>query len=126
MHTCLYVVKSVVSLFTGTTFTDNEIVGIAIVKALSGGPLIISDNLAQVPTSRLRVIQQIIPPIGIAATPIDILDREMPEILRLPMSGWVLMGVCNWEVSSSLSCVYVCIPYCMCTITTTIISLFSS
>ncbi len=67
-------------IYVGTTFTDDEIIGIAVVKGLSGGPLIISDDLAQVPTPRLRVIQQIIPPIGIAATPVDILDREMPEV----------------------------------------------
>ena len=91
----------------GTSFTDDEIVGIAVVKALSGGPLIISDDLAQVPSSRARIMQQIIPPIGVAATPIDLLHREMPELLRLQMDGWTLLGVCNWEVFI----VFVILPY---------------
>ena len=86
----------------GTSFTDDEIIAIAIVKALSGGPLVISDDLTEVSTARRRIIQQIIPPIGKAAIPLDILDREMPELLQLQMKGWTLFGICNWEVSLSL------------------------
>jgi alpha-galactosidase len=51
-------------LRAGTSFTHEEIIGIATVKALSGGPLIISDHLSSVPPHRLRIAKQLIPPTG--------------------------------------------------------------
>jgi hypothetical protein len=72
------------------------------VKALSGGSIIISDDLASVPLERLKVAQSILPPLGLAAVAVDLLDREIPEVLRLKVptsqhgEGWIVMGLCNW------------------------------
>ena len=51
-------------LRTSTVFTQDEIIGIAVVKALSGGPLIISDSLSAVPEDRMHIAKQLIPPTG--------------------------------------------------------------
>ena len=80
-----------------THYTDDEVIGIATVKALSGGSIIISDDLLKVSRDRLRIADNILPTIGLAAIPVDLLEREMPEILLLPLDDYVLMGLCNWE-----------------------------
>jgi hypothetical protein len=86
-----------------TSFSEDEIVGIATVKALSGGSFIISDDLAAVPARRLRLAQQLLPATNRAAIPLDLMEREMPELLRLytcvsniPADPWTLLAVCNW------------------------------
>ena len=84
-----------------THFSDDEIRGIASVKAMSGGSVIISDHLPAVSPDRMRIVRSILPTISLSAVPLDILEREMPEILKLKLtsgvSEWVLLGLCNWE-----------------------------
>ena len=105
----------------GTNYSSNEFLSIATVKALSGGSLIISDNLEVVSQSRLEVIQQLLPVTGRAAVAIDLLEREIPELLRLfldyeskeefshdlnrkrGIDSTILLGVFNWDNSSSRS-----------------------
>jgi alpha-galactosidase len=48
-------------LRTTTGYSDDEIIGIATVKAMSGGSFIISDDLATVPSRRIRLAQQLMP-----------------------------------------------------------------
>ncbi|KAM3574851.1 hypothetical protein VYU27_003175 [Nannochloropsis oceanica] len=106
-----------------TQFTPSEVVGIATVKALSGGSFLVSDDLESVSRSRMRIAQAMLPVTGRAAVALDMLEREMPEVLRLHMekrgeeqegssagrldglpfphhreqqSPWVLIGLCNW------------------------------
>lgn len=106
-----------------TQFTPSEVVGIATVKALSGGSFLVSDDLESVSRSRMRVAQAMLPVTGRAAVALDVLECEMPEVLRLHMeereeeqegrsaggldglphphrreqqSPWVLVGLCNW------------------------------
>jgi alpha-galactosidase len=122
-------------LRTSTAFSEDEIVGIATVKvravyprtacmvfcsrpctlwpplvvcfvqALSGGSFIISDDLSAVPSRRLRLAQQLLPATNRSAIPLDLMEREMPELLRLCLGEgtawgaagpWALIGVCNW------------------------------
>ena len=97
-------------------FTVEESVGIATVKALSGGSFVMSDDIGAVPPHRLRVAQQLLPATNHAAVPLDLLEREMPQLLRLclptPSSNsndgsgllghgcrhpWTLMALCNWR-----------------------------
>ena len=74
-------------------------------QALSGGSFIISDDLSSVPSRRLRLAQQLLPATNRSAIPLDLLEREMPELLRLCLregsawgaeGPWALLGVCNW------------------------------
>lgn len=113
-------------LRNSTAFTDEEIVGIAVVKALSGGPFIISDNMASVSARRMRIAKQLLPPTGLSAVPIDLLDKEVPELLLVNMTAstqaflgcdcscaskrasagcWTLLGVCNWDEYSKDHCI---------------------
>ena len=105
-----------------TSFTDEEIVGIATVKAMSGGSFILSDDLASVAEDRMRVAHQLLPATNQAAVAVDLLDSETPELLRLVLPAgagaggslmdswegrghgelvarlapWALFAVCNW------------------------------
>lgn len=66
-----------------TSFSDEEIIGMATVKALTGGSFILSDDLVTLPQDRVRVAQQVIPPTNIAAIAVDLLEQSMPELLRV-------------------------------------------
>ena len=81
-------------------FSNDEIIGIATIKAASGGSFILSDDLASVPLDRMRIAQQLIPATNLPATVIDIFDQEMPELLRLHLSDefhhWTLFTACHW------------------------------
>ena len=66
-------------------FSLDEIRGIATSKALSGGSFILSDDLNAVSSERLRVALQLLPPAPIAATAVDLLERETPELFRMQL-----------------------------------------
>lgn len=86
-------------------FTLDEIHGIATAKALSGGSLIISDDLEQVSDARLRIVQQLLPPTNCAAVAVDLLERQMPEIFRLEMYSKVFkqrVGSVDYLTSESM------------------------
>ena len=68
-------------------FSDAEIQGIASAKAMSGGSLIISDNLDAISARRLRIAQQLLPPTDVAAVALDLLERETPELLCLQLQS---------------------------------------
>ena len=93
-------------------FSEDELQGIATVKAFSGGSFIISDDLETITPKRFRMALQLLPPTNVAAVPLDLLRREMPELLRLNLqpssdllhsgeqnliSPWTLVAVCNWD-----------------------------
>ena len=106
-------------LRTTTNYTNNEILGIATVKAMSGGSFIISDDLNVVPVERMRLAQQLLPATNIAGIPLDLLDKECPEIIRLQLgkdrshgggiasftgshivsclNDWTVLADCNWS-----------------------------
>ena len=99
-----------------TQFTPAEVIGVATVKALCGGSFLVSDDLGSVSRRRLRVAQALLPVTGRAAVALDLLEKEVPEVLRLafPASSrpaatataiatatttddpWVLVALCNW------------------------------
>ncbi len=66
-------------------FSLDEIRGIATSKALSGGSFVLSDDLNAVSAERLRIALQLLPPAPIAATAIDLLERETPELFRMQL-----------------------------------------
>ena len=78
-------------------FTHSEVVSIATVKALSGGSLIISDDLREISTERFKIAQKLLPATNVSATPLDLIDKEMPETLLLKLDGWCLLGLFNWD-----------------------------
>jgi hypothetical protein len=98
-------------------FSEEELVGIATVKAFSGGSFIISDDLDTITAKRFRMALQLLPPTNIAGVPLDLLRKEMPEQLRLKLPGnplpsdlrgnnlispWTMIALCNWDSKLNL------------------------
>lgn len=54
--------------------------GIATVKGLCGGSFLISDDLDSVNPRRLRIAQVLLPVTGKSAVPLDLLEKEIPEV----------------------------------------------
>jgi len=70
-----------------THFSTEELIGIATAKAMSGGSFIISDDLKTITPERIRIAQQLLPPTNVSAIALDLLDKEMPEVLRLSLNN---------------------------------------
>ncbi len=78
--------------------------------ALSGGVVFISEKVYALPPERLEIIKKVLP--GFAnegksysfGRPIDLLDRQDPEVWLLPVKKpfgtWVIVGIFNWSDKS--------------------------
>jgi len=90
-----------------TKLTYHEMLGIATVVAMSGAMTLISDDLLLVSENRMDIGKAFNPVTGRAAVALDLMDKQMPELLYLNMSSqwkssialnaWHLLAVCNWE-----------------------------
>jgi alpha-galactosidase len=78
-----------------------EVQSLATAIALSGGSLLLSDDLSNVPTERLRIAAQLLPLIGQRPRVLDWFDSPTPRLLRLDLENvtgkWHLLAVFNWE-----------------------------
>jgi hypothetical protein len=74
---------------------------LAAVIALTGGSLLLSDDLSAVPEERRRIAEVLLPPIGQRAEVIDWFDRVTPQYLRLKIvnatGSYNILGWFNWE-----------------------------
>ena len=66
-----------------TKLTLAEVQSLAAAISLTGGSLLVSDNLPKLPAERLRIAEVLLPVMGERARVIDWFDAEMPEMLRL-------------------------------------------
>mmetsp|Transcript_25914 Transcript_25914/g.30103 ORF Transcript_25914/g.30103 Transcript_25914/m.30103 type:complete len:1534 (+) Transcript_25914:234-4835(+) len=69
-----------------TNLTDNEVVSAASVVAMTGGMLLLSDDLSKLSNERLRVASRIFPVTGITAVVLDLHNTSIsgiPSLLRL-------------------------------------------
>lgn len=68
--------------------------------AFSGGSLLVSDNLTELPEDRRRIIEVLLPLIGERPRVIDLFDQASPGRLWLdlsgPMGSWHLLAYINW------------------------------
>jgi alpha-galactosidase len=68
--------------------------------ALTGGALLLSDDLPKLTPERRRLAEVCLPVIGKRAQVPDLLDHEHPKVLRLPVEGslgrWLLEAHINW------------------------------
>jgi hypothetical protein len=91
-------------------FTLDEARMWASLIALSGGVVFISEKVYALPPERLEIIKKVLPgfmnegksyPVG---RPIDLLDRQVPELWQLPVSKpfgtWMIIGIFNWSDKS--------------------------
>ena len=77
----------------------------ASIIALSGGTMISGDRLPELDATRLEIIQRVFPSFGEAARPIDLFDRDKPEIFALPVKTpfeeWTVVGLFNYDESGA-------------------------
>ncbi len=66
-----------------TQLTLAEVQSLASAISLTGGSLLVSDDLPKLPKERLRIAEVLLPVIGERARVIDWFDAEMPELLRV-------------------------------------------
>lgn len=78
-----------------------EVQSLASAIALTGGSLLLSDDLPALPAERLRVAASLLPVIGERARVVDWFDAGMPARLRLDMLNetgeWHVLAAFNWH-----------------------------
>jgi alpha-galactosidase len=78
-------------------------VRLASVIALSGGNLLVSDDMSRLRPERRRDLPALLPVLGASARAPGWLEYEMPDLLILPLRGagdlgnWLVAGVFNWD-----------------------------
>ncbi|MFA5836013.1 MAG: glycoside hydrolase family 36 protein [Bellilinea sp.] len=84
-----------------TWLTLAEIQSLATAIGVTGGSLLISDDLAALPTDRLRVAQVLLPVVGQRTEVLDLIAETAPTRLRLPLTGaqgkWTVIAKFNWK-----------------------------
>jgi alpha-galactosidase len=84
-----------------TSLTLAEVRSLASAIALTGGSLLVSDDLPKLPAERLRIAEVLVPVMGERARVIDWFDTGMPEKLRLDQVGatgeWHILANFNWS-----------------------------
>jgi alpha-galactosidase len=67
--------------------------------ALSGGNMIAGDRLTNLDATRVEILKKVFPSCGEAARPIDLFERDRPEIFALPLKRpfgeWLVLGLFN-------------------------------
>jgi len=68
---------------------------------LTGGSLLVSDDLPALPADRLAIAQALLPVIGKRARVLDLFETDFPGLLRVDLVGpegpWHLLAKFNWE-----------------------------
>ncbi|HNR01864.1 MAG TPA: alpha-galactosidase [Anaerolineaceae bacterium] len=84
-----------------TNLTEGEVRSLATVIALTGGSLLLSDDLPGLPPDRLRIAEALLPVINEEVRVLDWFDNRMPSKLRVDMfnetGAWHLLGGFNWS-----------------------------
>lgn len=84
-----------------TSLTADEVITQATLIGLSGGLLILSDDLARLSLERRQIAAALLPPLQEEGGALDLFRRSLPEELHVPMvrpwERWQLIGLFNWE-----------------------------
>ena len=64
---------------------------------LTGGAVYLSEDVPSLAPERLEWLRAMLPPSNEAALPLDLLEKDFPEILFLPKSDSALVALCNWS-----------------------------
>ena len=87
-----------------THLTLEEVQTIASVITLTGGSLLLSDHLPDLPPDRRRIAASLLPLIGERPYILDWFDNMTPERVQLDLEGptgsWHLLGLFNWQEES--------------------------
>ena len=86
--------------------TPSQAMAAASVIALSGGTMISGDRLIELDHMRLDILQKVYPSFGEAARPVDLFEREQPEIFALPVKTpfeeWMVVGIFNYDENAAV------------------------
>ena len=84
-----------------TNLSLSEVQTLASAIAMSGGSLLLSDKLDNLPPERIRIAQSLLPLIGKRPRVTDWFDASNPRFLRVDLENtsglWVLLGIFNWS-----------------------------
>jgi alpha-galactosidase len=85
-----------------TKLTLSEVRTLVSAIGLTGGMTLSSDDLAQLSPERLALLSMLLPPLPRAATPMDLMLRDMPEHVELDMldracDPLLLLGLFNFD-----------------------------
>ncbi|HLE13732.1 MAG TPA: alpha-galactosidase [Anaerolineales bacterium] len=84
-----------------TRLTLAEVQALATVAAMTGGSLLLSDHLPDLPAERVRLAQALLPLIGKRPHVLDWFENGRPQRLQVDLSGavgfWHLLALFNWE-----------------------------
>jgi alpha-galactosidase len=84
-----------------TRLTPDEVQTLATVLALSGGSMIVSDDLPALAEERVEWLARLLPPLQGRARVLDALDTDRPAEISLEQQGaagrWWLCAVLNWD-----------------------------
>jgi alpha-galactosidase len=87
-----------------THLTQPEVETVASVIALTGGSLLLSDHLPDLPPDRLNIARRLLPLIEKRPYILDWFDNPTPELIQLDLSGpagsWHLLALFNWADES--------------------------
>ncbi|HUT55784.1 MAG TPA: alpha-galactosidase, partial [bacterium] len=64
---------------------------------LSGGALFLSEDVTSLPPERLEWFKRMVPPSNQAAVPLDLMEKDFPEILFLGRGDSALVALFNWS-----------------------------
>lgn len=84
-----------------THLTEFEVQTLATVIGLSGGSLLLSDDLSCLQPERMRIAQVLLPLVGKRPDVLDLLEETTPRRVRLSLSGphgpWTVAARFNWQ-----------------------------
>ena len=84
-----------------THLSLDEVKTLATAIGMTGGSLLLSDDLPKLPEERLKIAEALLPIIGERAQVLDWFDAEMPTLLRLDLLNetgeWHLVARFNWQ-----------------------------
>ena len=82
-------------------FTEEEVRTAVTLLYLSGGSVMIGERLSALSEERRRLIDLVLPPLGVAARPRDMFSEPIPTILDaqvvVPFGTWHTVGIVNWQ-----------------------------
>jgi hypothetical protein len=80
---------------------------VASLIAFSGGTVISGDRLYDLDAARLAILTKVLPTYGAAARPLDLFEKDRPELFALPIhtdfSSWWLIGYFNWDEEAEVT-----------------------
>ena len=84
-----------------TRLSADEVRSSVTLVGLSGGMVVDSDDVACLPSERLRLLSLLTPILSPGGGALDLLQRDMPERYHVPVQGasgrWQLVGLVNWQ-----------------------------